>query len=68
MKIQVKEGRIARVKDEIIMVGIFEGSDGIKGAARAVDTATAGMIAEIIQRGDFKGDLNKTFLIHKTQR
>ena len=68
MKIQVKEGRIARVKDEIIMVGIFEGNDGIKGAARAVDTATAGMIAEIIQRGDFKGDLNKTFLIHKTQR
>jgi leucyl aminopeptidase len=68
MKIQVKEGRIARVKDEIIMVGIFEGKDAIKGAARAVETATAGMITEIIQRGDFKGELYKTFLIHKTQK
>jgi len=68
MKIQVREGSIARVKDEIIMVGIFEGKDGITGAARAVDTATAGMITEIIQRGDFKGELYKTFLIHKTQK
>jgi len=25
------------------------------------------MITEIIQRGDFKGELYKTFLIHKTQ-
>jgi leucyl aminopeptidase len=68
MKIQIKEGRIARVKGEIIIVGIFEGNDGIKGAARAVDTATAGMIAEIIQKGDFRGELYKTFLIHKTQK
>jgi len=49
MKIQIKEGSIARVKDEIIMIGIFEGKDAIKGAARAVETATAGMITEIIQ-------------------
>jgi leucyl aminopeptidase len=68
MKIQVKEGRISRVKDEIIMVGIFEGNDAIKSAARAVDNATAGMITEIIKRGDFKGELYKTFLIHKTQK
>jgi len=68
MKIQVRDGSIERVKDEIIMVGIFEDKDGIKGAARAVDTATAGLITEIIQRGDFKGDLYKTFLIHKTQK
>jgi leucyl aminopeptidase len=68
MKIQIREGSIAQVKDEIIMVGIFEGKDGIKGAAREIDTATAGLIAEIIQRGDFKGDLYKTFLIYKTRK
>ena len=67
MKIQVRECSIARVKGEIIMVGIFEEKDAIKGTARALDTATAGMITEIIQRGDFKGELYKTFLIHKTQ-
>jgi leucyl aminopeptidase len=67
MKIQVKEGNIAAIKDEIIMVGIFEGKDGIKAAARSLDTASAGMISEIVQRGDFKGELYKTFLIHKTQ-
>lgn len=68
MKIMVKEGKLAAVKDEIIMVGIFEGKDGIKEAARTLDSALEGMIAEIIQRGDFKGELYKTFLIYRTQK
>ncbi len=66
MNIQVKKGNLPVIKDEIIMVGMFEGKEGSTAAAHILDTASGGMITEIIQRGDFRGELYKTFLIPKT--
>ncbi|MDH4100001.1 MAG: leucyl aminopeptidase [Nitrospirota bacterium] len=65
MKLTVKQGDIAKVKDDAIVVNLFEGTKKPGGATAAVDKALGGIISKIIKRDDFAGKLNQTlFLPH----
>lgn len=64
MKIRVKKERIERVRDEIIVVGVFEDKRRLAGAAAEVDRYTGRMVKEVLGCGDFKGKLYQTMLLY----
>jgi hypothetical protein len=65
MKITVRPGGIAQTSSACIILGIYEGERSLEEPARAVDRASAGMLQEIMQSGDFKGERHRSFLLYK---
>ena len=65
MKITVRPGGIAQTSSECIILGIYEGERSLEEPARAVDRASAGLLQEIMQSGDFKGERYRSFLLYK---
>jgi leucyl aminopeptidase len=65
MKINVAEGSITDIRCAALMVGIHEESKKLSGAAAAIDTATAGLIREVLAAGDFNGELYRTFPVFR---
>ena len=68
MKITVRPGGITQTSTECIILGIYEGERSLEEPARAVDRASAGLLQEIMQSGDFKGERYRSFLLYNPGR
>jgi leucyl aminopeptidase len=64
MKIEIQALLTGRVKDEIIAAGIFEKARALRGAARDIDGLAAGIISEVVRKGDFTGTLHQTMVLY----
>jgi leucyl aminopeptidase len=64
MRIKVITGNITELAVDAIIVNLFEGTKSPGGATGAVDKALDGAISRLIARGQIKGKLNETTLIH----
>lgn len=63
MEVKIKTGRPEAEKAMAIVVGVFEGTKKVTGAAVSLDKALGGAISGAVNSGDFKGKLNETYLI-----
>ena len=63
MRLLVRQGNIAKIKDEVIVINLFKDVKKPGGAAGAVDTALDGLITRTIRQGDFKGKLNEIIML-----
>ncbi|MBQ7525897.1 MAG: hypothetical protein IJT09_05625, partial [Abditibacteriota bacterium] len=57
MKVTVKQGGIADVKADAVIVNLFEGVKNPGGGTGAMDKALGGKISALIKRFDFDGGL-----------
>lgn len=64
MKISVRSSRIEKEQTEAVVVGVLAESESLNGAAEVIDTATGGMIRDLLVIGDFKGEANQTELLY----
>jgi len=64
MKFNVKIGNLRTEKADAIALGIFEGETSLNDAPQLADEATNGAIRELLDSGDFKGELNQTSLLY----
>jgi leucyl aminopeptidase len=55
MTVTVRNEAIERVAAEAVVLGIFEGTKRLSGAARALDRACGGALQAFLDRGDFAG-------------
>jgi leucyl aminopeptidase len=55
MQVNVRAGAAERVVADALVLGVFEGTKRLTGAALAVDKATGGAIQKAITSGDFTG-------------
>jgi leucyl aminopeptidase len=63
LELVVVRGDAAGHGSPLLVVGVFEGDDGVVGAAKAVDDALGGQLGAVITRGDFSGrDCQTTIL------
>jgi leucyl aminopeptidase len=63
MNISVTSGSPVKIKTGILAVGVFV--DGaLTGAAKAIDTASRGRIAEKLKRGDLEESAGSTLMLH----
>lgn len=63
MEVTVSIGRPEREKTEAVVVGLFEGTKRFSNEVLSLDKALGGAIREAMNRGDFKGKLNRIYLI-----
>ncbi|MFO8102264.1 MAG: leucyl aminopeptidase [Dehalococcoidia bacterium] len=64
MRIKVVTGDIVELKVDAVIVNLFQGTKAPGGATGAVDKALDGAISSLISRGQLKGRLNETTIIH----
>lgn len=64
MEIQLKQGDIAQVAADLIIVNLFQGVSQPAGATAAVDRALGGAISEVIAAGDFTGKSGETLVLY----
>lgn len=64
MKFNVKVGDFRTEKADAIALGIFEGETSLNDAPQLADEATNGALRELLDSGDFKGELNQTNLLY----
>lgn len=65
MDLKAKVGQISQEKTDAMALGIYEESaEGLENAAKLVDDATDGMLSELLETGDFEGELNDTALLY----
>lgn len=64
MKLEVKRGLIQEAKDEAVVVNLFEGVKGPRGATGAVDKASGKMITRLLRSGDHKGKKGEMAVLH----
>lgn len=65
MVLKAKIGQISQEKTDAIYLGIYEEDvENLKNTAKLVDDATDGMISELLETGDFRGELNDTALLY----
>lgn len=64
MEIQLKQGDIAQVAADLIVVNLFQGVTQPGGATGAVDRALGGAISEVIAAGDFVGKSGETLALY----
>lgn len=64
MKVRVVTGNITEMPVDGIVVNLFQGVKTPGGATGAVDKALDGAISRLIKRGQIKGRLNETTVIH----
>ncbi|MEI6127924.1 MAG: leucyl aminopeptidase, partial [Pseudomonadota bacterium] len=67
MKIQVQQNTLARVRDEILLTGLFEGNKVLQGSAADIDSSSQGIIKKVLSCGDFTGRLNQVLLLYPPQ-
>ncbi|MCK4590132.1 MAG: leucyl aminopeptidase, partial [Candidatus Latescibacteria bacterium] len=68
MEIKVTPGDIVQIESDALIVNLFEGVEHPGGATGAVDKALGGAISILIKEGEFKGELNRTAVIHSLGR
>jgi len=64
MRIKIVAGNITELAVDAIVVNLFDGVKTPGGATAAVDKALDGAISNLIAKGQIKGKLNETTLIH----
>jgi leucyl aminopeptidase len=64
MKIQVQKAKAEAFRTEALLLYHFKGEKALLDKTEAMDRATHGLIREVIESGDFKGDLYQTSLIY----
>lgn len=64
MKITVQKGELRNSKVRAAVVGHFEDSKVLVGAAKTLDTSCNGLIAEILKDGIFEGKLFETAVVN----
>jgi leucyl aminopeptidase len=66
MDFPVKTGAPASQRTECAILPVFD--DGqLRGATKEIDTASRGLIKQLVRRGDAAGRLGATAMIHRTQ-
>jgi len=66
MEFSTKTGSPEKLRSGCIVAGVFEGRK-LSAAAEALDKASAGFIASVLESGDLEGGLGKTLLLHKVR-
>ena len=66
MQIVVRGGAAERVAADALVLGIFEGTSRLSGAAQAVDKAAGGAIREVLKSGDFTGKTGQCVVLYPT--
>jgi leucyl aminopeptidase len=64
MKIKLQKGRLEISKSEAVVAFHFEGDERLLRETKAIDKASGGLISEVIQSGDFRGELYQSSLIY----
>ena len=64
MNINVKVGDFRTEAVDAIVFGIIEGETSLDGAPQIADAAMSGAISELLQAGDFEGELNQTSVLY----
>lgn len=64
IEFSIKNGNPEKQLSNCVIVGVYE-SNQLSDAAQAIDTASAGYIADIVKRGDMDGKLASTLMLHK---
>ena len=64
MVFKAKVGKISQEKTDAMVLGIYEDAERLEGVAKLVDDATEGMLSELLEAGDFEGELNDTALLY----
>ena len=67
MQIAVRGGAAERVVADALVVGIFEGTQRLSGAAQAVDKASGGLLKEVLKSGDFTGKIGQNVVLYPTR-
>ncbi|MFQ5862711.1 MAG: leucyl aminopeptidase [Candidatus Brocadiales bacterium] len=62
MRLTVRYGTLVKERAEIIVLGLFDAPQ-MDSTPKGFDKALGGMIARLIKSGDFRPELNKTFLL-----
>ena len=63
VQLNVKSIDLVQVKDEAIVLGLFEKTDLLEGAAKTLNVALNNEISKVIKQGDFKGKPSDTYLL-----
>ncbi len=64
MKIRVVKENVCKLKDEVILIGLFEGKKKLSGKALEIDAVTGNLIKKVIASGDFTGKFNQKKLLY----
>ena len=64
MEFSIKSGAPQTGANGCVVAGVFE-ARGLAGAAAALDRASRGYLARILRRGDLRGKLGATLLLHE---
>ena len=64
MKISAVRGTLCKIKDEVIVLGVFEGKKSLSKQVLGIDSIMGGMIKKVIASGDFKGKYNQKKLLY----
>ncbi|MEP7029231.1 MAG: leucyl aminopeptidase, partial [Candidatus Eisenbacteria bacterium] len=66
MQVQVRAGAAERVAADALVLGVFEGTSRLTGAAQTVDKAAGGGIARAMKSGDFTGKSGQWLALYPT--
>jgi len=64
MKIMAVKGNLCEIKDEVIVLGIFDGKKSFSKQVLEIDSSMGGLIRKVISSGDFKGKYNQKKLLY----
>jgi leucyl aminopeptidase len=64
MNITLQKGRLEAFTSETVVAFHFQGDEMLQRDTEAMDKASGGLISEIVQSGDFQGDLYQPSLIY----
>jgi leucyl aminopeptidase len=68
MNVTIRREAVERLATEALVLGIFEGTRRLTGAARAVDRAAGGALAVCLDRGDFTGKKEQVAVVYPRGR
>ena len=63
-KYKVVKENVSKIKEEVILLGIFEEKKKLSGKALEIDTCTGGLIKKMIASGDFSGKFKQKKLLY----
>ena len=64
MKVTLRRGRLEDFATEAVVAFHFEGNERLLRDTEAMDKASGGLVSEVIQSGDFQGELYQASLIY----
>ena len=68
MNVTIRREAAERLATEALVLGVFEGTRRLSGAARAVDRAAGGALSACLDRGDFTGKKEQVAVVYPRGR